>query len=62
VLDHLVFDAVIGERPGGVEAERAQVAGQHLHRRDAAGLDGLDELGAGREGKSSPPQRPSRWA
>jgi hypothetical protein len=49
VLDQLVFDAVIGERTGGVEAERAQVAGQHLHRRDAAVLDRLDELGAGGE-------------
>ena len=49
VLDQLVFDAVIGERARGVEAERAQVAGEHLHRRDAAGLDRLDELGPGRE-------------
>ena len=46
---HLVFDAVIGKRPGGVEAKRAQIAGQDLHGRDAARLDGLDELGAGRE-------------
>jgi hypothetical protein len=51
VFDQLVFHAVEGERAGGVEAERAQVAGQHLHRRDAASLDRLDELGPGRERK-----------
>ena len=49
VLEQLVFDAVKGERAGGVEAERLEVARQHLHRRDAAGLDRLDELGAGGE-------------
>ena len=51
VLDQLIFDAVERQRSGGVEAERAKVAGKHLHRRDAAGLDRLDKLGAGREGK-----------
>ena len=51
VLDQFVFHAIEGERAGGVEAERAQVAGQHLHRRDAAGLDRLDELGASAERK-----------
>ena len=49
VLDQLVFYAGKGERAGGVEAERAQIAGQHLHRGDAAALDRLDELGAGAE-------------
>ena len=49
VLDQLVFDALVGERAGGIEAERLEIAGQHLHRRDAAGLDRLDELGAGGE-------------
>jgi hypothetical protein len=54
MFQHLVFDAVIGERPGGVEAERPQVAGQDLHRGDAARLDGLDELRARREGEILP--------
>ena len=51
VLDQLVFDAVIGERAGGVEPERPQIAGQHLHGGDTAILDRLDELGAGGEGE-----------
>ena len=49
MLDQLVFDALVGERAGGIETERLEVARQHLHRRDAAGLDRLDELGAGGE-------------
>ena len=49
VLDQLVFDAFVGERAGGIEAERLEIARQHLHRRDAAILDRLDELGAGGE-------------
>ena len=49
MLDQFVFDAVVGERPGRVEPERAEVARQHLHRRDAAILDRLDEFGSGRE-------------
>ena len=44
VLDKLVFDAVVGERAGRIEAERLQIARQHFHRGDAAGLDRLDEL------------------
>ena len=51
MLDELVFDAGEGKRAGGVEAEGAQIAGEHLHRRDAAGLDRLDELGARGEGE-----------
>ena len=51
VLDQLVFDALVGERARGIEAERLQVARQHFHGRDAAGLDRLDELGARGEGK-----------
>ena len=62
VLDQLVFDPLIGERAGRIEAERLEVAGEHLHRGDAAGLDRLDELGRVAKGKSSPPHRPSRWA
>ena len=49
VLDQLVFDALVGERARGIEAERLEVARQHLHRGDAAILDRLDELGAGGE-------------
>jgi len=51
VLDQLVFDPIVGERAGGEEAERLQVAGEHLHRRDAAGLDRGDELRAVGEGE-----------
>jgi len=51
VFNQLVFDTVIGERPGGVEAERTQIAREHFHGRHAAVLDGFDEFGAGGEGK-----------
>ena len=51
VLDQLVFDAFVGERPRRVEAERPKVACEHLHGRHAAGLDRLDELGPRGEGK-----------
>ena len=51
VLDELVLDALVGERPCRVEAEALEVARQHLHRRHAAGLDGLHELGARGEGE-----------
>ena len=46
VFDQLVFDAFVGERTGRIEAERLEIARQHLHRGDAAVLDRLDELGA----------------
>ena len=45
VLDKLVFDALVGQRARRVEAERLEIARQHLHGRDAALLDRLDELG-----------------
>ena len=51
MFDQLIFDAVIRQRTCHIEAERAQIAGQHLHRRDAAGLDSGDEFAAGSEGK-----------
>ncbi len=51
MLDQLVFDSGEAERSRGVEAERAQVAGQNLHRRNAAALDRLDELGPRGEGE-----------
>ena len=51
VLEQLVFDALVGKRAGRIEAERLQIAGEHLHRRDAAGLDRLDELRPRRERK-----------
>ena len=62
VFDQFVRDAFIGERARGIEPERLQVPGQHLHRGDAASLDGLDELGARGEWKSAPPHRPRRCA
>ena len=46
MLDQLIFDAFVGQRTRRIETERLEVARQHLHRRDAAGLDRLDELGA----------------
>src|SRR3546814_18362013 len=51
MLEKLVFDALIRERAGRVEAERTKVTREHFHRRDAAGLDRLDELGPRRERK-----------
>ena len=61
VLDELAFDALIGKRADGVEAERLAVAGGHLHGGDAARLDRLNELGARRERKiHPPPQKPRR--
>ncbi len=51
VLKQLIFDAVVAERARGIEAEGLHVARQHLHRRDAAGLDRLDELGPRGEGE-----------
>ena len=62
VLDQLVFDALVGERAGRIEAERLEVAGEHLHGGDAAGLDRLDELGAGGERKirAAPQAEPLR--
>ena len=49
VFEGLDLDPVIGERPGLVEAEGFQVPRDHLHRGDAAGLHGGDELDAGLE-------------
>ena len=49
VLQHLHLDALIGERARGIEAERLEVARQHLHRGDPALLHGGDEIGAGGE-------------
>ena len=51
MFQHLVFDTVIGQRPRRIEAERPEVAGQHLHRRDTASLDGFHEFRPGREGE-----------
>ena len=51
VLDDLVFDPLEGERAGGVETERLQVAGQHLHRGDAAPFHRRHEFGPRRKRK-----------
>src|SRR3546814_4041901 len=51
MLEKLVFDARIWARAGRVEAELKKVTREHFHRRDAAGLDRLDELGPRRERK-----------
>ena len=49
VFEDLDLDAVIGERPGLVEAEGLEVARDHLHRGDAAGLHRGDEFDPGLE-------------
>src|SRR3546814_4060664 len=51
VLEHLIFDAVEGQRAGGIEAEGLQIAGQNLHRSDPAILDRADEFAPRRERK-----------
>src|SRR3984893_10868121 len=51
MLDQLILDAFVGQRTRRIETERLEVARQHLHRRDAARLDGLDELATRRERK-----------
>ena len=50
MFEQLDLDPVIAECTGLVEAERLQIAGHHLHRRDPAGLHGGDEIGALLEG------------
>ena len=49
VLDQIIFDALVAERPCRIETERPEVTRQHLHGRNPAGLDRLDALGAGGE-------------
>ena len=46
MFEDVDLDPVIGQCPCLVEAERLQIAGDHLHRSDPAGLHGGDELGA----------------
>ena len=62
VLDELVFDALVRERARGIEAERLEIARQHLHGGDAARLHRRDELGAGGERKipAAPEAEPLR--
>ena len=49
VFDQVIFHPLIAERPCRIEAQCPEVAREHFHRRNAAGLDRLDELGAGGE-------------
>src|SRR3546814_5331352 len=51
MLEKFIFDAVERERARRVEAERLQIARQHLHGRDSAILDRRDKFAARREGK-----------
>ncbi len=51
MLDQFVLDALVGQRTGRIEAERLQVAGQHLHGGDATGFDRLHELRTRGEGE-----------
>ena len=62
MLDDLVFDALERQRARGVEAERLQIAGQHLHRGDAAAFHCRDKIGARRKRKitGAPEAEPCR--
>src|SRR3546814_14517143 len=51
MLEKFIFDAVERERARRVEAERLQIARQHLHGRDSAILDRRDKFAARRAGK-----------
>src|SRR5205823_1211008 len=51
MLDQLILDPFVGQRPRRVETERLKIASQDLHRRDAARLNCLDELATRRERK-----------
>ena len=51
VFEQLVFHPLIRQRTRRIEPQRLEIAGQHLHGRNATGLDRLDELGAGGEWK-----------
>ena len=46
MFEDVDLDALVGEGAGLVEAEGLEVAGDHFHRGDAAGLHGGDEPGA----------------
>ena len=46
VLQQFDFHPVVGQRPGLVEPERLQIAGDDFHGGDAAGLHRRDEVGA----------------
>src|ERR1700722_11855303 len=51
MLDQLILDAFVGQRPRRVETERLEIARQYLHRCDAASLNRLDKLATRRERK-----------
>src|SRR3546814_8240195 len=54
MFEKLIFDPVERQRARRIETKRLQVAGEHLHRRDAALLDRGDEFAARRERKIGP--------
>src|SRR3546814_14927969 len=59
VLENLIFDAVEGQRAGGIEAEGHQIAGQNVHRSDPAILDRADEFAPRSDRKQNhPPKDP----
>src|SRR3546814_14421782 len=45
------YTTLFRSRAGGIEAERLEIARQHLHRRDPARFDRRDEIGALIEGE-----------
>jgi hypothetical protein len=62
MFDQLIFDAFIGERAGGIEAESLEVAAStSIAATPPASIASTNSVRLS-NGKSSPPQRPSRWA
>ena len=63
VLEQVIFDAGEGQRTRRVDAERLEVAGDQLHRRDTALADAGDErLAVGERRSRSPEPEPCRIA
>src|SRR3546814_19809398 len=54
MFEKLIFDPVERQRARRIETKRLQVAGEHLHRCDAALLDRGDEFAARRKRKLGP--------
>ena len=62
MLQNIDLDALVGQGAGGIETKRFQIASEHLHGGDAAGLDGLNKVRRVANGKSAPPHRLRRCA
>ena len=64
MLQNIDLDAFVREGARGIEAKRFQIAGQHLHGGNAAGLDRLHEIRPCRKRKirAAPQPKPLRIA